>query len=121
MVYTRAADTGRAGVFIKRREDKSRVGVGEKGVSASAANRGSNRGDSGTDAHGLSSDTGFVRHGDAGGGVEEEVKGSRCGGRCVHGTAVLFDKGQGSLVSGHSTGGAGRSGINHAVQEVTKG
>jgi len=93
LVYTRAADKGGASVFIKRREDKSRVGVGERGVSASGANRGSNRGDSGTDAHGLSSDTGFVRHGDAGDGVEEEFKGGRCSRGSIHGTAVLFDKG----------------------------
>ena len=45
------------------------------------------------DAHGLSSDTGFVRHGDAGDGVEEEVKGSRCSSGGIHGTTVLFDKG----------------------------
>ena len=41
----------------------------------------------------LSSDTGFVRHGDAGDGVEEEFKGSRCSSGSIHGTAVLFDKG----------------------------
>ena len=93
MVYTRAADKGGASVFIKRREDKSRLGLGEMGVSASGANRGSNRGDRGTEAHGLSSDTGCVSHGEAGDGVEEEVKGSRCSSGGIHGTAVLFDKG----------------------------
>ena len=67
--------------------------MGERGVSTSGANRGSNRGDSGTDAHGLGSDTGFVRNGDAGDGVEKEVKGSRRSSGCIHGTAVLFDKG----------------------------
>jgi hypothetical protein len=92
LVYTRAADKGGASVFIKRREDESGISLGEKGISASRANRGGNRSDGSTDARGLSSDVGFVRHGDAGDGVEEEVKGSRCSSGGIHGTTVLFDK-----------------------------